>query len=108
MKYTVFGKMDDKDSFVTWEDGKLSGDPLAVALVTGEARAEEGHPVGPAAGPYTEKNHLANPLSAYCLIEQAAFVVQRHEGDTIPCPTEQVSIKKSDRPGNTLKSRLEE
>lgn len=48
---------------VSWEDGKLSGDAVVVALVEGEAAAREGSAVAFPTMDATTHNHLASPLS---------------------------------------------
>jgi hypothetical protein len=68
MSYTVRGLLNGERVTITWEDGVLSGDAVAVELLELRARALEGREVGPPTGPFTVRRHLANPLSTVFLI----------------------------------------
>lgn len=88
MQFTARGSRNGQPTEITWADGTLSGDPLAVALLQGEARGHEGEPVGPPAGPYTDSNHLKSPISTIELIQQFIFDIEEMEGDDVPVPEE--------------------
>ena len=71
MRFTLTGVLKDSPgagrlSF-TWEDSHLSGDPMAVEALKAMALAMEGQLVGSPTGPFTETNHLAEPLSTVFL-----------------------------------------
>jgi hypothetical protein len=73
MRYTITGILSgypnrSGNRTLTWEDGKLSGDPLAILLVEGEAGKMEGRTVGPPEGPYTDGDHIKDPLSTLMLL----------------------------------------
>ena len=56
-----------RERTVTWHDGKLGGDPRAVAMLRGEAIQHEGRLIGPPEGPHTMTDHLSSALSTVCL-----------------------------------------
>lgn len=57
-------------SSVTWDDGKLSGDPYLVLSLEVLAEHLEGRRVGPPEGPHTVTNHLRSGLTVVILAEQ--------------------------------------
>ena len=68
MRFVATGQLtgSSRIASVQWEDGRLSGDAGAVALAL--LLATTADPVGPPEGPYTERDHLQDPLSAIMLI----------------------------------------
>lgn len=68
--FSVTGRVPSIERPVTvqWDNGLLSGDRMAVDMLRAFARAMEGQSVGPIEGPYTEHNHLANPLAIASLM----------------------------------------
>jgi hypothetical protein len=72
MHYEVTGQCRGREVQVTWDNGRLTGDTLAILLVETAARRAElrGIPVGPPSGPYTTENHLADLLSALFLTRE--------------------------------------
>jgi hypothetical protein len=52
---------------VTWEDGDLSGDRIAVAALEAAAEELDGTSIGPIPGRFTDTNHLASALSTVIL-----------------------------------------
>jgi hypothetical protein len=70
--FTVKGRIRGKPYSITWDDGKLTGDGLAVDMTKIQAAAKEGRPVGPV-GQYTETDHLKDPVSALYLITSDVF-----------------------------------
>ncbi len=80
MKFTVTTKYNQS---LTWEDGKVSGDPLLVEVLESQAKKREGDFVGKSYLGGTEKDHLNNPLSVYLILEEL-FGELTHEGDKIP------------------------
>lgn len=56
------------DPKVTWQDGRITGDLVALGDLQQAADDQDGLAVGPVGGPYTTRNHLADPLSAYILM----------------------------------------
>lgn len=90
MKFTATGTRNGKKVSLTWKNGKIiGGDDVCRALVEGAAEGYEGHMVGPAAGPYTKTKHLKDPVSAFCLIEEAAFQIDNLTGDPLPWPPDE-------------------
>lgn len=87
MKFTAHGKLGRRRVAVTWQDGAVAGDPVACAIIRGISKGMEGYPVGPPAGPYTEHNHLTDPVSAYFLIEDC-FHIEKVEGEAPTWPAE--------------------
>jgi len=73
MKYEITGTIIDSRNprytrSIVWEDGVLSGDYYVVTLADIEMRVAEGVTVGPPEGPYTQTNHVTDPLSALILM----------------------------------------
>jgi len=64
--FKVKAKMDGREIEIKWDNGSLTGDPLAVETVISEA--EMALEVGPPTGPFTGEDHLKNELSASILI----------------------------------------
>jgi len=71
-RFTLRGVRGAHAAAVTWEDGDLSGDPDAVALVRHLAETFEGHPAGQLGGPYTVTHHLVSPYTA-CAFMRLVF-----------------------------------
>lgn len=92
MNFTLHGNINNKPSEITWADGQLSGDPLAVALASGAAEGLEMEAVGPPAGPYTITKHLLDPVSFYFLVSENVFNIQSYDGDKINWPDEVVGV----------------
>lgn len=73
---------------VSWDRGRLDGDPDLVARVEAAAQDLEGSKVGPHEGPYTFDNHLASDLSALIIMAQvlpgATFTGEVPERPAIP------------------------
>lgn len=63
----------DQERCITWDRGRVRGDPALVEWVRSEARRLDGQRVGPEEGPYTRRGHLSSPLSA-CIIMAEAFL----------------------------------
>lgn len=80
-------KKNNKVFSLIYEDGMLSGDEFAVRLVETYADALEGKMVGPVGGPWTETNHLEDPLSALFVMRDAFDKIIEITGD-IPEPPE--------------------
>lgn len=83
MRFTVTTKYNQS---LTWEDGKVSGDPLLVEVIESQAKLREGQFVGKSYLGGTSKDHLNSPLSVYLILEEL-FGELRHEGDKIPIAT---------------------
>ena len=67
-KFTVTFYFNGTEREITWHKGELFGYLAAVTVLEAVAEGLSGHPVGPAEGPYTIKDHLRNPLSALALM----------------------------------------
>jgi len=80
MRFTVTTKYGQS---LTWEDGKVSGDPLLVEVLESQAKKREGDFIGKSYLGGTEKDHMNSPLSVYLILEEL-FGELRHEGDKIP------------------------
>lgn len=93
-EYTMAFDLGGRTRQVTWKDGELSGDSTAVRELTRAAKIWEGFEVGPPTGPYTTKNHLADPLSAFFLAQEFFGAVEGVSGDlpTAPRITEKGAI----------------
>jgi hypothetical protein len=61
----------DREGFVLWDEGKLSGSPIALAAVLFEFRNAEGSAVGPIEGPYHTGDHKADPNASAIVISRA-------------------------------------
>ncbi len=86
--FTITGNLrSHKGLKITWDNGKLTGDPLLVSEVETEAKIREGESGGPVCGPYTRNDHLTDPLSAVNLISEVLDKVTKSSGD-IPEPPE--------------------
>jgi len=71
VKYTVIGTAKNGDKVtVTWEDGKLTGDYVTVRRAESLAKMLEGERVGPVCGPYTESDHLSDPISTLVILRE--------------------------------------
>lgn len=81
MKFTAKGAIGGKPETVTWDDGKLTGSPFAIEYLRNMAEWQDGEPVGPIMGPYTEHDHLADPLSASILMAEMFGDSVEFEGD---------------------------
>lgn len=68
MKFTATFYFNGTEREITWYKGELFGYLAAVTVLEAVAEGLNGHPVGPAEGPHTIKDHLRNPLSALTLI----------------------------------------
>ena len=75
MTFGAVVRINGQDMRVTYSDGDIQGDLFAADLLRQAAKRAEGQMIGPVGGPYTETNHLSEPLSALLLIEQAFEVV---------------------------------
>lgn len=53
---------------VTWDGGALSGDDGLVAAIQAHARSEQGEGLGWFDGPFTVRDHLADPSTALYLL----------------------------------------
>lgn len=73
---------------LTWQGGALSGDAAMIAAAHERARALEGHSVGPYGGPYTVRDHLADPLSALFLLLDLFLPYGREAGGDVPVRAE--------------------
>jgi hypothetical protein len=62
--FKVKGTIRGRAVEVTWNDGRLEGDELAVQVVESEAALYDGHELGPVCGPFTTEDHLSDPLGA--------------------------------------------
>lgn len=79
--FTVHSTYGERRIQVSWNNGALSGDADAVAFAQELARDLEGQTVGPWEGPYTEHNHLQEPLSALIIISDAVAMLSG-DGDS--------------------------
>lgn len=71
MKFTVSGIAKNGDKVtVMWEDGNLTGDYVTVKRAESLAKALEGERVGPVGGPYTESDHLLDPISTIMILRE--------------------------------------
>jgi hypothetical protein len=86
MRYTVAVDALGLAGTVTWDHGRLAGDPWAVQRLELEALRLDGQLVGPGAGPYTRTAHLTDPLSAFFVMQTAFERVQVLEGDVPLAP----------------------
>lgn len=70
--YTARIRRSGRNLDLTWDEGKLSGNPRLVALVRNQAKRWEDMPVGPVGGPYTRgrRAHLASGLSTVHLLRE--------------------------------------
>ena len=70
MKYTIHGTIEGHSVEITWTNGFVTGDTVALSELFALASVLEGRRVGPEpTGPFTTEDHLSNPLSAQLLIE---------------------------------------
>ncbi|EGO63519.1 hypothetical protein [Acetonema longum] len=83
MKYTVKGMIHGQDVEVTWEDGRLTGDPDVISLVQLNAMAKEGTEVGWEGQRKTKTNHLDDPGTAAYLIYIEMDEVTEFIGDKL-------------------------
>ena len=77
--FTVTGNVRGKQYSVTYDDGRLTGDHIALDIVRITALTTRG-PVGPV-GQYTEFDYLAAPLPALFLIMGVFTKVDNVTGD---------------------------
>lgn len=71
---------------VRWEGGVVTGDAMAVALLSAEATALEGRQIGPVGGPYTVTRHLRHELSAIAIARRVFADDAEITGDTAARP----------------------
>jgi len=82
MQFTIHGLIEGQSVQITWSKGYIEGERGAVQELIALAEVLEGQPVGPEPdGPFTRRNHLADPLSAQVLIEDVMDEVTYVEGD---------------------------
>ncbi|MEK6236492.1 MAG: hypothetical protein N2C14_17425 [Planctomycetales bacterium] len=82
MKFTLHGLIENHSVRVTWADGRVDGDEIAMEELVALADVLEGKPVGPEPdGPFTMQDHLADPLSAQVLIEDVLDEVTEFLGE---------------------------
>jgi hypothetical protein len=68
-RFVLRGRRGDQlDVTLAWEDGALSGDPDAAAMVRDLAAMYEGKLMGPPGGPRSTRRHLEHPFTAYELM----------------------------------------
>ena len=78
VSFTLRGRRGSQVVTVTWTDGHLWGDPDAITMILRLAQAAEGQSLHMAGGPWTRKNRLRSPYTAYTLM-QSVFVGCRTE-----------------------------
>ncbi len=59
-----------KERSVTWDDGKLEGDPFLVEAFQRADKRFTGWLIGPPQGPATSRNHLSSGLSTLYLADR--------------------------------------
>lgn len=84
MKFTVVGTIQGRPARITWDNGQLTGDPVAIQLLRIEAELADGEDIGPVEGPYVYKNHLADPVATYFLLCRVFTTVDAITGDPFP------------------------
>lgn len=84
MRYTVTARYAGHTFAVTWEDGKLSGDPAAVHFLKFIAKIHGGYTIfgGPTL-PLSAYHHLQNPVSTYKLMEKHFDKILDYSGDLL-------------------------
>jgi hypothetical protein len=85
-QFTIKGTIRGDVYAVTWQDGRLSGDPFAVDLLQARAYALDDLPVGPMGGPYTGRDHLAIALSSVFIIRGVFDEILEYSDDEPPLP----------------------
>ena len=95
MSFEVTGIFEGTVATVVWDAGEIvfgpESEPEDVAASLGvelHAARLEGRDVGPIGGPYTQTNHLRDPLSALFVIRDAFDDVGIAEGDVPEPPVE--------------------
>ena len=84
--FNLVGMYKDAVVEMAWDDGKLTGDPAAVARVERRAVELDGVDVGQPTGPFTKANHLSDPLSALLIIDAVLDEIGVLEGDIPEAP----------------------
>lgn len=74
----------DKKRKITWDNGALSGDGFAVDLVRLKARSMEGYLVGPPTGPWTDTEHLKDPLSTIFVVGELFEIISVDNPPKLP------------------------
>lgn len=82
MKFSIYGVIDDEEVRITWNNGSVDGDRVAVDELIALAKVLEGTAVGPEPdGPFTHRNHLSDPLSTMLLVEDVMDDILRRVGE---------------------------
>ena len=82
MRFTISGTFQGEPAFLTWEDGKITGGTKEPKCrVDALGKRDDIGSVGPATGPYTSKNHLKSPLSAFELMKNVLDGPHEYDGD---------------------------
>lgn len=87
--FTLKGMAGGREAQMTWhEDGTLTGDGFLVDLIKFKAQRLEGQNVGFPGGPYSQSNHLMNPLSVLYLASQYFDIITETSGELALLPDE--------------------
>ena len=82
--FSVTGLRGGKRVTVAWTDGVLTGDADAVAFLKAEALGLTGTIQGHPGGPYTMRDHLANPYTASALMQSIFVRGTAHQSAGLP------------------------
>lgn len=84
-RFTLQGRrLPDAMVTITWEDGQLSGDADAVAMVRVLAEAYEGQTIVLTPGPSSRHDHLKNPWAARELMCMVFWGLPRQIAGSLP------------------------
>ncbi len=86
MSFSTTGRIGSQTYTVTWEDGEVTGDQDAVDAIEAYADAHEGKLIGSPSGPFTEVDHLSDPLSAAMIMDEIFDEIISEEGDVPELP----------------------
>lgn len=86
MSFTVTGRIGAQSYTVTWDEGEITGDDAAVDAIEAYADAHEGKRIGSPTGPFTEVDHLSDPLSAAMIMDEVFDEITAEEGDVPKLP----------------------
>lgn len=92
MEYTVTGRVEGRVASLTWTDEDdvlvVSGPDVRLAAALHQmSDLFYGERVGPVGGPYTERNHIEDPLSAFILMHELFDEIIESEGEVPRIPS---------------------
>ncbi|NRR04575.1 hypothetical protein HP570_20380 [Brevibacillus sp. RS1.1] len=86
MKFSIKGTIRSIEYVLTFQDGEITGSPLALTILQYKAclAEAEGEAIGPIGGPYAKPPYLKDPVAAYILMTRVFTSIISYTGDKPP------------------------